>query len=106
MSTTIVVKARAWGAAVSVAQGDTTESFMLGAHEDRNITIQPGQSVTITVDSPAEAPIPLEEVLGADENIGSVAAEDLSKFDHDGDGKPGGSKKKGPKPFGEDSDED
>lgn len=98
MSTTIVVKARAWGAAVSVAQGDTTDSFTLGAHEDRNITIQPGQSVTITVDSPAEAPRPIEEVLGADENIGSVAADppadDLSKFDHDGDGKPGGSKKK------------
>lgn len=94
MSTTLIVRARAWGAAVTVAEGDKTDSFTLGAHEDRNITIEPGQSVTVTVESPGEAPRPIEEVLGADENVGSVAAADVAKFDHDGDGKPGGSKPK------------
>ncbi len=70
MTTTVIVRSRAWGARVEV-QGQ--EPLDLGAHQDHAIQISEGESQTITVthgEQPAENPVPFEgeEVPGRAEN--------------------------------------
>jgi len=103
MSTTIKVMARAWGAAVAVTLGESTETFTLSPHEDRAITIEPGQEVTVKVSEPSEAPIPEATEEPLDPPVDAAApVEGAAKFDHDGDGKVGGSKAKAaPKSVGD-----
>ena len=69
MTTTVTVRARAWGARVEV-DGETTE---VGANQEHNIHIQEGESRTITVthgEQPATRADELmnEEVPGRAEN--------------------------------------
>lgn len=59
MTTTVVVKARAWGATVKIGDETTT----LGAHEDRSFNIEPGQTTTFEV-SHGEEPVAEEESAG------------------------------------------
>lgn len=58
MTTTVVVKARAWGATVVAKTDDNeAETLELGSHEDRSFHIQSGSKMTIEVSEPAEAPV-------------------------------------------------
>lgn len=69
MTTTVNVRARAWGARVEV-DGQTTE---VGPNQEHNIHIQEGESLTVTVthgEKPVENQEPFqgEEVPGRAEN--------------------------------------
>jgi len=70
MTTTVTVRARAWGARVEV-QGQ--EPLELGAHQDHNVHIAEGESATITVthgEKPVDRAAQLqdEEVPGRRQN--------------------------------------
>jgi hypothetical protein len=76
MTTSVVVKARAWGATVVTrtategGEGHNVEeqTHELTSHEDRTFHVQPGQKTTFEVFVPAEAPQPeeaVEEVMTA-----------------------------------------
>jgi hypothetical protein len=50
MTTSVVVKARAWGATVAVSsEGAQTQTLELGPHEDRTFQVEPGESFNFQV---------------------------------------------------------
>lgn len=88
MTTTVRVKARAHGALVSIRTKDNAANALeleVPANTDRDFHL--GEGDTIEVTQGAEPKV--EAVSGAAENDALI-----KPFDHDGDGKPGGSKKK------------
>lgn len=95
MTTTVRVKARAHGAIVSIrSKGDTTE-LEIPANTDRDFHLDDGDTLEVTqgaepkIEEANPRPFEDEAVPGAAENDALI-----KPFDHDGDGKPGGSKKK------------
>lgn len=72
MSTTVIVKARAWGATATLRpQGGEHESVDLAAHEDRTFHLEPG--TTLEVSSPFTAPEgALEEANDEEANTSTV----------------------------------
>lgn len=86
MATTVTVKARAWGAIVKITkktEGEEghnieTQEIDLGSNTTRDFTI--GENERIEVETGAAPPAGGQDI-----------PETFAKFDHDGDGHPGGS---------------
>lgn len=82
MTTTVVVKARAWGATVVTRMtGAEDQSIELSAHEDITFHIEPGQSMTLEVTEPAEAPV-------AEEAADEASSTEVESTDAAGEGAP------------------
>lgn len=89
MATTITVKARAWGALVTITKKSEgqeghnieTQDFELPGNTTRDFTIGEGEKIEVEMGTAPPAG-------------GQDIPDDFAKFDHDGDGHPGGSKRK------------
>lgn len=99
MTATVTVRTRAVGATVKVGEQETN----IGPHASRDFHVDGSSTITVTEAEPsadtagaetaadAERPLDTNNVPGRKQNDELVPPADGSAFDHDGDGKPGGS---------------
>lgn len=86
MTVTVNVRTRAVGATVKVG---TQDEVRIPARSDRDFAVDGNASITVTEAEPS-ADEPAIDTSKTSEDAASLDA-GFGKFDHDGDGRPGGS---------------